>query len=225
MAIKTMAAGVTLVTLASLGLAIGVVYGQEGPKPPTPAGTPARVLVYQAQPGQSPRLAPVQPGAGSPVPALPGAAGNLYYACTTDGTHDEEAARLIAFDAQMQQKSQALLGQYAEAGDDEQKSKIKEQLAEALEQQFSLQQQLREREVAKIEARVKKLRETIDKRKDAKRSIIDKRLDQLIREAEGLGWNAPASGPVYPFGANSYQPAASAASDQKPVEPVAPAKR
>ncbi|HEV3024616.1 MAG TPA: hypothetical protein VGX76_19205, partial [Pirellulales bacterium] len=47
-----------------------------------------------------------------------------------------------------------------------------------------------------IEARVKKLREVINKRNEAKRSIIDKRLDQLIREADGLGWNAPAAGPT-----------------------------
>ncbi|HVC98765.1 MAG TPA: hypothetical protein VND64_34190 [Pirellulales bacterium] len=188
-----------------LGLAIGGVFGQEATAPKAgQAPANARAFFYQAQPGQSPGYTTNQPVTG-------GGAGYVVHA--TDGAHDEEAAKLIALDAQMQQKSQALLGQYAEAGDDEQKSKIKEQLAEALEQQFSVQQQLREREVAKIEARVKKLRQTIDKRNGAKRSIIDKRLDQLIREAEGLGWNAPAAGPVYPSvgpaGANFYTPLSS----------------
>ncbi len=221
MTMKTMAAGLTLVTLVSLALAIGAVFGQEGPavEPPTPAWKIPDWVLYQTQPGQAPRSAAVQPSGGIDSKWVRG---------WGHGARDEEAEKLFAADAQMQQKSQALLDQYTEAGDDEQKSKIKDQLAEMLEKQFSVQQQLREREVAKIEARVKKLRQTIDKRNEAKRSIIDKRLDQLIREAEGLGWNAPASGPVYPSGANFYQPAPSAANDPNDlnrVESVPPAKR
>jgi len=214
MTLKTIAVGATVVVLASLGLAIGGVFGQEAAVKPAPApavAAPGRKFVYQTQPGQL-------PGAGMNQPAP----GGVVYLQTTVadpsyGVHDEEGAKLIALDAQLQQKSQTLLALYTEAGDDEQKSKVRDQLAETLEQQFSIQQSLREREVAKIEGRVKKLRETINKRSDAKRSIIDKRLDQLIREADGLGWNAPASGPAYPSGANYFQPAGG---DFQPVLPV-----
>jgi len=35
------------------------------------------------------------------------------------------------------------------------------------------------------------VRELMRKRTDAKQTIVEKHLDQLIREAEGLGWTAP----------------------------------
>jgi hypothetical protein len=47
------------------------------------------------------------------------------------------------------------------------------------------------------------VRELMTKRSQERKVIIDKRLDQLVREAEGLGW-APPPGPRSgsPFGRN-----------------------
>jgi hypothetical protein len=191
MTLKTVTTVVTLSLLSCLAIAAGVLgQAPAGKAPPAARYGASQALSVTAQPAASAFYAPA----------------TVYSA---GGVQDEEAAKLIAFDAQMQQETQTLLGQYAEAVDDE-KAPIKEKLAAALEKQFSAQQQLREREVAKIEARVKKLREVINKRNDAKRSIIDKRLDQLIREAEGLGWNAPAAGQAETWGAWFYQPEAAA---------------
>ena len=38
---------------------------------------------------------------------------------------------------------------------------------------------------------MKKLRDVMKKRSDARATIIDKRLDQLLNEASGLGWSTP----------------------------------
>jgi hypothetical protein len=93
---------------------------------------------------------------------------------------------------QAQQNIPYLLAKYAETADEKERAKIKEGLAKELEKLFDLQQKERESEIADIEARVKRLRDMLDKRTKARQSIISNRLDQLIREAEGLGWVEPA---------------------------------
>ena len=108
------------------------------------------------------------------------------------GEPDPEAVQLQANDAQLGQAAEALIQQYGQTDDDQQRNTLKEKLSETLAKQFDVQQQLREHEIAKIEAKVKKLRDIITKRTDARKSIIDRRLDQLINEAEGLGWTQPA---------------------------------
>lgn len=96
--------------------------------------------------------------------------------------------------SRLNRESESLASQYAEATDDEERQKIKAQLAELVGRQFEVQQQIREEEVAQLEARVKKLHDLIEKRKEARRSIVDQRLEQLLREAEGLGWAGAPSG-------------------------------
>ena len=122
---------------------------------------------------------------------------------------DEELGKLHALDGQLAHEAESLARQLAEASDEKQRGEFKDKLRDALAQQFDAQQKARELEVARIEARVKKLRETISKRNDSRRSILDKRLDQLLSEAEGLGWNSPA-GSYGPFFVETglYPPAA-----------------
>ena len=114
----------------------------------------------------------------------------------------------------------ALTSRYGEIAEDAERQKAKTELAELLGKQFEVQQQIREEEVGQLEARVKKLRALIDKRKEARLSIIEKRLDQLLREAEGLGWNVGGEGPHQAI----YRPIAlPGAIGAKPV-PTPPAK-
>jgi hypothetical protein len=130
--------------------------------------------------------------------APPGAAGHavVQYGQPHDEQSDE-TAKLNARDAELGQEAESLVKQLADATDDKQRDSIKDKLQETLAQQFDTQQKVRELEVTRIEAKVKKLRDVISKRNDARRSIIEKRLDQLIREAEGLGWNSPTGSPAY----------------------------
>lgn len=123
------------------------------------------------------------------------------------GEPDPEAVQLHASDAQLGQAAEALIQQYGQTEDEQQRNNLKEQLGETLAKQFDVQQQLREHEIAKIEAKVKKLRDIITKRTDARKSIIERRLDQLLREADGLGWNSPANPTAHASVVPRYVPA------------------
>jgi hypothetical protein len=68
------------------------------------------------------------------------------------------------------------------------RSQIKTQLTEVLEKQFELRQKRHQDEIAGLEAKVKKLKDLVEKRQENRREIVSKRVDQIVRDAEGLGW-------------------------------------
>jgi hypothetical protein len=74
------------------------------------------------------------------------------------------------------------------AKSDTDRSQIKTQLSEALEKQFDLRQKRHQEEIAGLEAKVKKLKGLVGKRQENRREIVSKRLDQILSDAEGLGW-------------------------------------
>ena len=130
----------------------------------------------------------------SQPPAYPRLAGEfeaLGYSSSTP-SQDREMAKLLGDEARLERQAAGLVAEYARTEDEKDRSKIKSRLSAVLEKQFDAQQNRRDLEVARIEAQLKKLRELMRKRSDARQTIIDKRLDQLVREAEGLGWTAPA---------------------------------
>jgi len=102
---------------------------------------------------------------------------------------------------QAQQEIPNLLAKYGETTDEKERAKIKEGLSKVLAKLFDLQQKERESEIADIEGRVRRLREMLDKRTKARQSIITNRLEQLLREAEGLGWVEPAPAGMSGMGA------------------------
>ena len=65
------------------------------------------------------------------------------------------------------------------------------ELTQLLDKSFTRDLERREHEVAEIETRIKKLREQIDKRKQAKDEIISLRLKTIINETQGLGFPGP----------------------------------
>ncbi len=85
------------------------------------------------------------------------------------------------------QESKKLVEALAKAEGDK-KDKIKTQLTETLGKQFDARQKRHEAEIARLEAQIKKLKEMVQKRQDNRREIISRRYEQLVREAEGLGW-------------------------------------
>ena len=106
---------------------------------------------------------------------------------------DAELSKLKQADAAMGRQEEQLISRYAASEDPEQRSAIKTELAEQLNNHFSIQEQIRDRELARVEAHVKKLRELTQKRRDAQKTIIEQRFDQLLRDADGLGWTPPPS--------------------------------
>lgn len=118
----------------------------------------------------------------------------------------DELQKLKRQEAELAQQSQSLVKKLAETEGDADRTGLVNELEEAINKQFDVQQQIREREVLQIETKVKKLRETIAKRAGARAAIVRNRREQLLQEAEGLGWNSPEPSPAGGFGA-FYQPA------------------
>jgi hypothetical protein len=92
---------------------------------------------------------------------------------------------------EIEQQSHELLRKYAETDDAGLKEKAKAQLRDMLTKQFDLQNERRSLELTRIEERLGKLRDQLKRRTDARDQIVDRHLQSLVSEAEGLGWSAP----------------------------------
>ena len=87
-----------------------------------------------------------------------------------------------------------LAQQLLKAEKNDEKQDLRKKLDEMLQKEFDQHLQHQEKELEELEKQLAQLRGTLKKRKDAKESIIRRRAEQLINEAEGLGWTGP-SGP------------------------------
>jgi hypothetical protein len=74
------------------------------------------------------------------------------------------------------------------AKNDADKTSATNEISQLLDKWFKRDLDQREKQVAEIEARVKKLREQIEKRNKAKDEIIKLRLKTIVNEADGLGF-------------------------------------
>jgi hypothetical protein len=95
---------------------------------------------------------------------------------------------MSAEDAELVQHVAGLVAKLGEAKSDTDKDTIKTQLNDALAKQFDQRQKRHELEIAELEAKVKKLKDLVARRQENRRDIIAKRLDQILRDSEGLGW-------------------------------------
>lgn len=102
---------------------------------------------------------------------------------------DEETRKLYADDQALEHETRKLLEQLRDAESAGDRSDLLEQVSQTVEQQFGIRQQIRAKELEALEARVRKLRELHDKREEAKADIIARRIEELTRAAEGLGWS------------------------------------
>jgi hypothetical protein len=160
-----------------------------------------------AQPGLSP--VPMQPNHAPPgyVIESVGQNGRVYWMNTQD-------------------QSAQLVHDYVKAEKDDEKKEIRKKLADALSKQFDAHMEQQQKELTALEKQIADLRAILKKRQDAKTDIIDRRMDQLIRDAEGLGWTAPGN-PNQPRvlwgqGAPSYRPADSVPVNRLPVRNETP---
>jgi hypothetical protein len=81
-----------------------------------------------------------------------------------------------------------LARQLGEAKSDADREKLKAKLVEILEKQFDLKRRRHEAELEALEAQVKKLKDMVRVRGENRRQIISDRLEQILRDAQGLGW-------------------------------------
>jgi hypothetical protein len=165
--------------------------------PPAEAkpGQPGAKVTFYQQPAATsaaPAAVPALPGPNTSFQYWPTYAPNGPLPFERAEPDDPETAWLKQSDAVMAQQSEQLVAKYAATEQAEERGAIKTQLTELLAKHFDVQQQLRERELGRVEARIKKLRELAQKRREAQKTIVEQRVDQLLREADGLGWTPPA---------------------------------
>jgi hypothetical protein len=141
-----------------------------------------------------PQQAPSQ-SAPSPVPiqTIP-VQETQPYGIFSQRTNDPKMAELQNQEAQADHEVNTLLAAYNRTDKEGERAAIKKKLTANLEKLFDAQQKRREMEVTRIEEQLKKLREVIEKRAKGKDKIIDRRLEQLLQDAEGLGWSSPHGG-------------------------------
>ncbi len=116
---------------------------------------------------------------------------------------DPEMAKLLDAEGRADREVQKLMVDYKRTEDADERGKIKTKLGDALSKQFDAQQKRRDLELTRVEARLKKLRELMKKRGEERKTIIERRVDQLVRDAEGLGW-APPPGPGSSYSTGNY---------------------
>jgi hypothetical protein len=92
-----------------------------------------------------------------------------------------------------QSKAAQLARKYAKAEKEDEKREIRKQLTDTLSQEFDRHLEQQQKELESLEKQIADLRALLRKRRDAKPTIIDRRIDQLVNDAEGLGWNAPGT--------------------------------
>ena len=88
-----------------------------------------------------------------------------------------------------------LLLRWKVAGNDPERGKVGEELHKVLLEQFQDRLGEQEKEIEQLELKVKRLREQLELRRKKQDEIVDFRLQQLLREAEGLGWGTEDATP------------------------------
>lgn len=128
----------------------------------------------------------------TPVPAYP--ATPLYGQLAPSGVYSSSSS-------QASEASQ-IAQRYVKANKEEDKRNHRKRLDDVLSEQFDRHMAQQKKELEDLEKQIEQLKATLRKRQDAKDTIVKRRADQLIHEAEGLGWTAPSTprGGVGSFG-------------------------
>jgi hypothetical protein len=169
-------AGLMAVTAAILAfLAVDWTDSVRGQAAPQTVPPPAAVV----------QVAPSNVPSAYPTPRRRGGSGDAS---------DGESSGLREQDYEFGRQAEALASQYGAAKEDGAKEKLRSQLRDVLDKQFTVHHKRREAELEKLEARVRSLRELLSKRSEQRQPIVDRRLEQLTRDAEGLGWSEPSGG-------------------------------
>lgn len=153
------------------------------------------------------------PGEGSPNGDVGTGVTRLDSATESGGATARERTVAAVRDLETQKAIQA----YRQAQDDDVKSRIAKTLPGLVAQQFDARQDVRERELKQLEEQVGKLREMHQRRAKQRDQIIDERVRQLLRDADGLGWGSEneqppsisfssASDPLLPGTSSSGEP-------------------
>jgi hypothetical protein len=99
-------------------------------------------------------------------------------------TRDQPGTR----DAELERRVDELSRELESTESDQRRGEIRALLGEILGKQFDLRQKRHMDEIERLEARIKKLRQLVQKRQESRTEIIAHRLDQIVRDSQGLGF-------------------------------------
>src|SRR5262249_26517023 len=88
----------------------------------------------------------------------------------------------------LSKQAEELTRELASATSDSKRSEIRTKLGEVLTKQFDARQKRHHQEIDALEAKVAKLKELVNKRQVSREEIVARRLDQVVRDSQGLGW-------------------------------------
>ncbi len=174
-----------LMALIGLSAYAAPVPAQGPPQPPNPP-------VY----GVTSKTVPLAPAQGPPPPPNPPVSPEdiVPFSTTTLPRYSKPeyvttfAGNAFPEEANVAQEADQLARQLAETKSDTEREKIKTQLGELLKRQFDSRQKRHGHEIEELEAQVKKLKALVEKRQENRNEIIARRLEQILRESQGLGW-------------------------------------
>jgi hypothetical protein len=149
------------------------------------------VAADDEQPYQVPQKVQEKARAGASNPYVP-AAKKLIQARTW-GKTDPFALKMAGNDAAA--KIRAAAEAVRDAKDSKEKEDAQKKLAEVLGKSYDEDMTRREKELAQVEERLKKLRDLLERRRAKKQEIIDLQTKVALNEAEGLGFYDGDRGP------------------------------
>lgn len=186
---KQTIASLIILTAASL---IGTAYSVWAQDPYAPT---ARIRAA-AEPDDADLGEPVQAPAGNPVyPPQPTNPGVFLNATPRSGQFNPWRQNQSPW----AQQSQQLAHKFASATDSNERTALAAKLKSVVEKQFVERQQVRQKQLEDLENKLKQLRATHQRREAEKDRIVEDRVSQLLRDAEGMGWGGvPPQGQLYP---------------------------
>lgn len=108
------------------------------------------------------------------------------------------AATIYSLLSPAQHGAAVLARNYVKAEKESEKKDIRQKMVDVLNEQFDNQMTEQQKELEELEKQITELRTVLKKRSAAKGTIVDQRVEQLIREADGMGWTAPGSPHGFP---------------------------
>jgi hypothetical protein len=91
-------------------------------------------------------------------------------------------------------QTQKLIEAWKKSKEAAEREKFETELRALLRQEFAARLAEHEREIKQLEEKVRQLRERLALRKEKQEDIVDHRLQQILREAQGLGWGSERAG-------------------------------
>lgn len=152
---------------------------------------PSNVPIVPTSDYSASRVGPVRASYPRYGPSTGPAAGPWYYGgpATRGGEPaDLEMLKLEDADANAGKRVVEIVKEYKSAAEQEDQDEARSKLKQAVIEHFAVRQSRREHEVARLEARLEKVRQSITKRSELQDQIVDRHVSELLGERDDLAF-------------------------------------